>query len=36
LFGDRVVWGGVQYAIHRGRMSPISSSATPGGSRPEP
>ena len=24
LFGDRVVWGGVQYLVHRGRMSPIS------------
>jgi ceramide glucosyltransferase len=36
LFGDRVVWGGVQYAIHRGRMSPISSAATPGRSSPEP
>ncbi len=24
LFGDRVVWGGVQYVVHRGRMSPIS------------
>jgi ceramide glucosyltransferase len=36
LFGDRVVWGGVQYAIHRGRMSPISSPAILAGSRPEP
>ena len=24
LFGNRVVWGGVQYVVHRGRMSPIS------------
>jgi ceramide glucosyltransferase len=24
LFGDRVVWGGVQYVVHRGRMAPIS------------
>jgi ceramide glucosyltransferase len=24
LFGDRVVWGGVRYVVHRGRMSPIS------------
>jgi hypothetical protein len=24
LFGDRVVWSGVQYVVHRGRMSPIS------------
>jgi ceramide glucosyltransferase len=27
LFGDRVVWGGVQYVVHRGRMSPISAQA---------
>lgn len=26
LFGDRVVWGGVQYVVHRGRMSPVSPS----------
>jgi ceramide glucosyltransferase len=24
LFGDRVVWGGVQYVVHRGRMALIS------------
>jgi ceramide glucosyltransferase len=36
LFGDRVVWGGLQYAIHRGRMSLISPSATPGPLRPGP
>jgi ceramide glucosyltransferase len=36
LFGDRVVWGSIQYAIHRGRMSPISSSATPRRPSPQP
>ena len=34
LFGDRVIWGGVQYVVQRGRMSPISADRVSAGKSP--
>jgi hypothetical protein len=31
LVGNRIVWGGIAYAIDRGRMSPIASERSAGG-----